>query len=107
MATALTLLASAARTTSGVGAAVDLGSSTTALLDLVVTAVSGTTPSLVVALQTSADSVVWQTATTVAAVSATGRTAVRVVGALRYLRVSYTISGTDPSFTFSVSGEAV
>jgi len=105
--TALTLLDSAARTTSGVGSAVDRGAATSALVELVVTAASGTTPSLVLAVQTSADGTVWQTATTLLAVSSPGRTVVRVVEALRYLRASYTISGGGPSFTFSVSGEAL
>lgn len=104
MATALTLLASAARTTSGVGASVDLGAATSAQLDLAVTAASGT---LVLAIQTSADGSIWQTLTTLPSVATTGRTPVLITGALRYLRASYTIAGGSPSFTFSVAGSAL
>jgi len=102
MATALTLLASAARTTSGVGASVDLGAATSAQLDLAVTAASGT---LVLAIQTSADGTIWQTLTTLPSTATTGRTSVWVAGALRYLRASYTITGSG--FTFSVAGTAL
>ena len=107
MAAALTLLASAARTVSGVGAAVDLGAATSAEVTMLVTAASGTTPSLALALQTSLDGTVWQTARTLAAVSSPTRVTARVIGALRYLRASYTIAGTTPSFTFAVTGSAV
>lgn len=105
--TDITLAASAARTTSGTGASVDLGSATTALVEVLVTAASGTSPTLVVALQTSSDGVLWQALRAANLVSTTGRTQLRAPGALRYVRAVWTIGGTSPSFTFSVAGKAL
>ncbi len=104
---ALTLLASATRTTSGAGASVDLGSATSAQIDLTLTAASASPTTLVVAVQTSADGTLWETLATLLPGSTPGRSPVRVAGALRYLRASYTISGAAPSFTFGVSGTSV
>ncbi len=100
---AITLLPSAARTSSGSGD----GSSVAAelreanvLLD--VTAVSGTTPSLTVTLETSADGTSWFTHTAFTAKTAAGKDALKLANLGSYVRVSYAISGTTPSFTFSV-----
>jgi len=100
---AITLLPSAARTTSGASD----GSSAAAefreanvLLDI--TAVSGTTPSLTVTVETSADGSTWFTHTAFSAKTATGKDIQKLGNLGSYLRVSYAISGTTPSFTFSV-----
>jgi len=99
---AITLLPSAARTTSGASD----GSSAAAefreanvLLDI--TAVSGTTPSLTVTVETSADGSSWFTHTAFAAKTAAGKDIQKLGNVGGYL-VSYIISGTTPSFTFSV-----
>lgn len=103
----VTLAASAARTATGNGDAVELGDRGTAALTLDVTAVGGTTPSATVTIETSKDgSTGW---TAVAAFSAaTAVSAQRKVfaGLDRYVRASWAISGTTPSLTFSVAGEA-
>ena len=100
---AITLLPSAARTTSGSGD----GSSAAAafreanvLLDI--TAVSGTSPSLTVTLETSADGTNWFAHTAFAAKTAAAKDALKLANLGSYVRASYTISGTSPSFTFSV-----
>jgi hypothetical protein len=75
---------------------------------LVVNSASGTSPSLTVALQDSPDGIHWATAYTFPAVTS-GSTVLRAgwsdlkqcIG--RYLQASWTITGTSPSFTFSVS----
>lgn len=105
--TSITLAASAARTSSGAGASVDLGSASTVDLAIQVTAVSGTTPTLDLALQTSDDGAAWQPLESTARIVAPGRRKVRAAGSLRYVRVSWTIGGTSPSFTFSVTGSAL
>jgi phage gp36-like protein len=105
--TDITLLASAARTVSGTGASVDLGTKTGLQLDLAVSAASGTTPNLTVTLETSKDGTTWRTLGAFAAVTAAGPVAKVFAGADRYLRAIWTISGTTPSFTFGLSGQAL
>jgi phage gp36-like protein len=100
-------LASATRTADGSGSSVDLGVRTTAALDLVVTALDGTLPTLTVALQTSKDGTTWRALGAFTAVSAAGVSSKRFPGADRYLRATWALGGTDPSFTFSVEGDAV
>ena len=100
---AITLLPSAARTSSGSGD----GSSAAAefregniLLDI--TAVSGTSPSLTVTVETSADGANWFAHTAFTAKTAAGKDVLKLANVGSYVRVSYAISGTSPSFTFSV-----
>jgi hypothetical protein len=100
----VTLLPSAARTASGQGE----GTSAPAgfregnvLLDI--TAVSGTTPSLTATVETSADGVAWFAHTAFAAKTAAGRDILKLGNLGSFLRIAYGISGTTPSFTFSVT----
>jgi hypothetical protein len=104
---AKTLAASAARTASGTGSAVALGESKNLRLTLAVTAKSGTAPSLFVQIETSADGSTWRSLGGFTALNdATGSQTLSFPGADRYVRAKWTVSGTDPSFTFSVSGES-
>jgi phage gp36-like protein len=104
---------SATRTTSGAGSACDMGAwgsavpCTTAVLTLLVTAASGTTPSLAVTVETSPDGATWRTLGSFTAATAVGAQKKRFPGADRYVRAKWVLSGTDPSFTFGVSGERV
>ncbi len=114
---AVTLAASAARTASAEGAAVDLGLKTTVELLLNVTAASGTTPTLAVVLQTSRDGstgwtevvplddggtdVRFTTKTTI------GSQRLTFPGCDRYVRAVWTIAGAAASFTFSIAGTAI
>lgn len=99
-----TVLPSAARTTSGDGAAVGgFGDAETLRAQLDVTAVSGVTPSLTVKLQDSLDGVNWNDLGPFAAKTAVGREVIDIAtphGSL--LRATWTITGTTPSFTFAV-----
>lgn len=104
--TAITLAASAARTSSGSGSAVDLVSATTVEVSVLVSAASGSSPTLDISLQTSEDGTVWQPLDSTARFATTGRRVIRSAGALRYVRAAWTIGGTAPSFTFSVTGSA-
>lgn len=102
------LLADAARTTTSQSTALDntalslLGASAV----LSVSAVSGTTPTLVVKVQHSVDNSVWVDLFTFGSKNTvagefqetTGTTTIQ-----RYVRAQWTIAGTTPSFTFNVS----
>lgn len=101
------LAPSAARGANGAGAAVAVGTAHTARLTLNVTAVGGTTPSLTVSVQTSSDGTNWRALASYAAATGTGPQRLSVSGLDRFLRVSWAITGTTPSFTFNVAGELV
>jgi len=105
--TDVTLLASAARVASGTGASVDLGIKTGLLLTLAVSAVSGAGPSLQVKIETSADGSVWRLLDNFTAVTAVGPVVRAFAGADRYVRASWVLGGTGPSFTFSLAGQAL
>lgn len=106
--TDVTLAASAARTATGNGSAVALGDLGTVRLLLDVTAASGTTPTLDVTVETSYDgSTGWTSLGTFAQKTAAGTQRKSFSGCDRYVRATWTIGGTTPSFTFSIAGEAV
>lgn len=99
-----TVVASAARTTTGSTAAISgYGGADTLRVQLNVTAASGTTPSLTVLVEDTLDGTNWNTIGTFAAKTAAGREVINVtVPFADRLRVSWTITGTTPSFTFDV-----
>lgn len=68
-----------------------------------VTARSGTTPSLTVNVQQSPDGVAWTTTNTFAAITNVG--VADMVAEVRgeFARLSWTVSGTTPSFTSTVA----
>ncbi len=104
-ATRLTLLASAAQTSSGNGSAISVGPFREAMLTLNCTAASGTTPTLSVSIQVSDDGgTTWYTlpGTTFTQLATTGSQVGWMQGFGDTIRVSYTIGGTSPSFTFAV-----
>lgn len=99
-------VASAARTATGSSGAFSVGHQDFISLMLDVTAVSGTSPSLTLSVEWSPDATNWFTADpvdTFTAVTATGKKVkvFQVKGTTA--RVTWTISGTTPSFTFSVT----
>lgn len=107
-ATPVTVAASAERSTSGVGPAVDLGAHVDTLrLTLDVTAWAGTSPSLGVVVETSAEGEAWRAVRAFAPVA--GAAAERLVfqPVRRYVRARWTIAGTGVTFTFSVTGEGL
>lgn len=99
------LAASAARTTTGSGSAVtgwarDAGA---AVVKLDVTAASGTTPQLTVTVQDSPDGSTWTTRDTFGVKTTTSSETRALPDDLApFVRAAWTISGTTPSFTFSV-----
>lgn len=105
---AVTLAASAARTATADGTAVEIADKGAVRLLLDVTAASGTTPTLDVTVETSYDgSTGWTSLGTFTQKTAAGTQRKNFSGADRFVRATWAIGGTTPSFTFSVVGEAV
>lgn len=107
---ALILHPLAAKTVTGEGTALDNGASGSPTEDgasaiLHVTAVSGTdTPTLTVKVEHSADDITYADLITFNAATGVGSQYGTATGTVnRYLKVTYTISGTNPSFTFHVA----
>lgn len=100
-------LASRTETATGNGPQISVGQFQTLRLTLDVTAASGTTPSLTVTLQTSSDGATWVAVAAFAAATTVGTQRKAFSGLDRYARCVWTISGTTPSLTFSVTGEAL
>ena len=102
----VTLANEAGMTTTANEAAVDLGAGGVLSLDRVVTAASGTAPSMTVIVQTSSDNGVLDAYATSHTFSAATAAAAQNVTAIvkRWVRVGTTISGTTPSFDFTVKG---
>jgi len=103
-ASTVTLLASAARTATVTGTAVGgLSAARSLVLQLNVTAASGTSPTLDVVVQDTVDGTNWNTIATFVQATAVTREVIRVTSAFTdQLRVVGTIGGTNPSFTFGV-----
>jgi hypothetical protein len=100
-----TLVPSAARTTGGTAVSGEsYGTIEDVKAQLEVTAASGTTPNLTAFLETSADDGTnWDVVGTFAAKTAAGREVITVNNFIGdNLRVRWVITGTTPSFTFSV-----
>jgi len=104
---AVALVPAGNRTATGSGGTVVAGVHDAARLSLNVTAASGTSPSLTVTVQHSADGATWVNHTSFTAVA--GPTTERRVlsGIDRFIRATWTITGTTPSFAFSLTGELV
>lgn len=98
------LVQSAARTTSGSSAAsTGYAASTTLRAQLNVTAAAGTSPTLNVLVEDSLDGSNWNTIGTFAQKTAAGREVINVTTPFAdRVRISWTVAGTSPSFTFDV-----
>ena len=103
--------ASATITAAAPRAGVEIVGHASVRLDLIVSAASGTTPSMTVAIETSYDNGVtdaWRNVGTFPAVTAAGTTRRSFGPVDRWVRANpSTVSGTTPSFTYSLAGEAV
>lgn len=104
----VTLLASAARTTSVTSDAYEVGDRGTARLTLAITAASGTAPRLHVQIETcDTAGGTYRVVDAFPIQSATATVTRSMSGLDRFVRAVCTISGGTPSFTFSLTGEAV
>lgn len=111
---AITLHASAAEVESGAGAAVDLWGEDDvetrrlAELSLSLTALSGTSPSLAVYVDTSADGTAWSVVDGFQSVNAATVVTLSTGDLRRYVRARWVLGGTGgPSVTFAVTGTAL
>lgn len=102
----VTFLPSAARTASGDSGEFNLYDMDEVLVFLDVTAVSGTDPTLDVKVQTKDPNGKWYDLASFAQKTATGQEAKAITVFGESLRISYTIGGTTPSFTFAVTAIA-
>lgn len=103
-ASTVTLLASGARTTTAAATAVaGFAAAAKLVLQLNVTAASGTTPTLDVVVQDTVDGTNYSTIATFTQAVGVTREVIRLSTPFTdSLRVSYEIGGVTPSFTFSV-----
>lgn len=96
------------QTTSGSSAVIDLGARDRLLRQsLAVTVASGTTPALDVRLEACSDAeglAGWRAFGSFARATATKTERLTFIAPERYVRVSWTIAGTTPSFRFAISG---
>jgi len=102
----LSAAATSAQTATGFATYLDDLAATTKGLSaaLQIFSVSGTTPSITVKLQSSADHTTWADLLTFNAATGVGSQYQSVSGNVdRYIRLAWTISGTSPSFTFHVA----
>lgn len=100
-------VASAARTETGTGTAFSTAGLDSITGTLTVTAASGTTPTLDVTLETTADGTNYYTAGSFVQKTATATADAKVFGDLgSSSRWKWTIGGETPSFTFSISATA-
>lgn len=103
-----TLSASAAKTATGAATAVSgFAAAKNLILQLEVTAASGTLPTLDVIVQDTVDGTNYYTIATFAQKVTTGTEVIRLSTPFTdTLKASWTIAGTNPSFTFSVKSYA-
>lgn len=100
------LVASAARTAAGNSGTLTSGwgAVTTIRAQLNVTAASGTSPSLTVTIEDTLDGTNWNTIGSFSAKTAVSREVINITTPFSdRVRVSWTVAGTTPSFTFEVS----
>lgn len=108
MAQPIAMVASAARTTSGSQVVQGLQEYDKLRVQLNVSAASGTTPTLDVVVEDTVDAgATWNTVATFAQKTAAAREVLTISPVIGdQVRVSWTIAGSTPSFTFAVSGLA-
>lgn len=99
-------LASATKTTTGTSAAFDSSNLASLNATLAISAASGTSPTLDVTLETTADGTNYYTAGTFPQQTGVA-TVARVIGDLGLTsRWKWTVGGTTPSFTFTITATA-
>ena len=97
------MLPSAARTTGGQTSGFDFGDGIECLIMVEVSTATGDGKQLDITIQTSHDNTNWFDHSTVSSITDTGNFIDSVTQYGKYLRISYSISGTTPSFTFKIT----
>jgi hypothetical protein len=97
-----------ATTATASSTAIELGDRGVVRVDVTVSVATGTTPSNTISLDTSKDGVTaWSTIASFTAITAAGTARKVFSGCDRFVRITETITGTTPSFTRVITGEAV
>lgn len=96
------LAASAERTESGQSREIDVSEFLEGQVVAEVTATAGTDETLDLAVQSSADGTLWINHTTFTQFTAAGSAVKLLTNLGKRLRLSWTVGGTDPAFTFAV-----
>ena len=92
------------RTASGSGTPIAAAEKTDLRLNLAVTAASGTSPSLTVTIEHGPDGSTWTALGSFAAKTGVATEHKVFSGVDEYVRATWTVTGTNPHFTFSVDG---
>lgn len=99
---------SVAQTASALTSTTDLGVASACELLLDVTVTGGTSPSLTVSVETSADGLLaWRTVGSFLAATTVSWQSLPFTGCDRYVRARSVITGTTPTFTYSLTGKVV
>lgn len=99
---------SATLTATAASNVIELGDRNSLRLDLVISAASGTSPTLDIAVQTSPDGTTWTTVASFSQQTTTTTGVHKLFGPIdRFVRCNNVLGGTTPSFTFQITGEAV
>jgi len=96
-----TLLASGAITATGTSSAIQVSDYTVGSIIINCSAVSGTSPSITVTVQDSADGTIWATLDTFTAITSASTSVKRLTNFANQIRLSYVVTGTTPSLTLS------
>ena len=96
------MLSLAARTTSGQSNSYDFSDASECLILVNATVVSGTNPTLDIKVQVSDDNSTWYDHTDLRQIIKAGNYPESITVFGKYVRLSYTIAGTTPSFTFQI-----
>ena len=97
------MLASGARNTSGVTSGFNFEDGMELIVFAEVTAASGTTPTLDLAIQVSHDNTNWSALSSFTQITGTGNSINAATNYGKYVRISYTIAGASASFTFKLT----
>jgi len=92
----------AARSSSGQTNSYDFGDASECLVLVNVTAVSGVNPTLDITVQVSYDNSTWHDHTDLRQIIKAGNYPESITEFGKYVRLSYVIAGTNPSFTFQI-----
>ena len=98
------MFTAAAVTADGNSSVLDIGATPAngVVIEVAVTAVSGSSPTMDIVVQESADNSTYKALATFDQITATGRQTRRVQSSKRYLRLNYDIGGSSsPSFTMA------
>ncbi len=104
----INIKSSGAITANGNSGAVDVSDVEKIIIKTVVSAVSGTSPTLDITIKDSDDGSTWDTVESLTQITAAGTVNTRLTKPTRrYIRVDWTVGGTLPSFTTEITAVGI